>query len=133
MRSHFEYKREEQGRFRCDWGDKRFHWLSRAAALSDKVTVCAPLPPLSALSDCVPFWSSWTLQRGLLEPGCSRPFKLWLKLQRTNNKSETVRSRGVRPRADALKWGYEILIWRDQMEGEKKDSERCKAAAEQTS
>lgn len=40
-----------------------------------------------------------------MEFDCSRPFKLlWLRLQRTNNMSGTVRSRAVGPRADALKW-----------------------------
>lgn len=97
----------------CD--DKRCCWLFYAAIQCDKVTVCVPL---SVGLDCVPFWSSWTLQRGLLELCCSRPFKLWLRLQRTNDKSDTVRSRVVRPRADALKWSMRFssrgIRWREK-------------------
>lgn len=75
-------------------------------------------PLRSAGYDCAPIGSSWNLQRGLLEFGCSRPFKLWLKLQRTNNKSDTVRSRLVRPEADALKWAVRFssggIRWREK-------------------
>jgi len=68
------------------------------------------------------------LCRGLLELGYSRPFKLWLRLQRTNNKSDSVRFRLERPRADALK-----LAVRFSSGGRKEDSKRCKAPAKQAS
>lgn len=75
-----------------------------------------PFPALSVGLECVPFWSIWTVG-GLLELGCARPFKLWLRLQRTN-KSDTVRSRIVRPRADALKCAMRFssggIRWREK-------------------
>lgn len=53
-----------------------------------------------------------------MELGYSGPFKLLLRLQRTNNKSDTVRSRAVRPRADALKWPMRFssggIRWREK-------------------
>lgn len=83
------------------------------------VTLFCSTPLLSVGCDFSPIGSSWNLQRGLLELGCSRPFKLWLKLQRTNNKSDTVRSSLVRLEADALKWAVRFSSG-DQMEGENK-------------
>lgn len=92
------------GPYELGRGDKRCLWLPHAVMQCDEVTVCAPRRRCLGELDRVPFWSSWTQQRGLLVLGCRRLFKRWSRLQKTNNKPDTVRSRVVRPRADALKW-----------------------------
>lgn len=70
-----------------------------------EVTLCSFFCPCPRGYIVVPLCSTWTLRRGLLELDCSRPFKLlWLRLQRTNNKSDSLRSRAAGPWADALMW-----------------------------
>lgn len=70
-----------------------------------EVMLCSFFCPCPRGYIVVPLCSTWTLRRGLLELDCSRPFKLlWLRLQRTNNKSDSLRSRAAGPRAGALMW-----------------------------
>lgn len=98
---------------------------------TDVVMLCGhatfSILPLSTGLHCVPFCSTWVLRRGLLELGCSRPFKLlWLRLQRTNNKSDSLRSRAAGPRADTLMWPTRFssggIRW-----GWNEGSKKCKA------
>lgn len=110
-----------------------FDYAELTKRTTDAVMLCGEVMLRSPFCPCPRgyivcfFCSTWVLRRGLLELDCSRPFKLlWLRLQRTNNKSDSLRSRAAGPRADALMWPTRFssggIRW-----GWNEGSKKCKA------